>query len=235
MAIVTIQGQIASGGEDMGPEIARRLGVDYIDRIIMAEAGKRVGATVEALEEKEQSVPSLGARVGHLFQRALEHSAYSGTGGDPFFGIGMDALLTTPYPEEPPELVDQPHQVDDERFFQVISEVIHDLASDGNVVILGRGANLILSDTPKALHVGVVAPLPFRINRFMRREGITQAEAERGLAEQEKARADYFERHFKVRYNDPTLYHLIVNPAHLGLQSATDLVVQAVELIEKGS
>jgi hypothetical protein len=64
MPIVTIQGQIASGGEEMGPEIARRLGIDYIDRIIMAEAGKRVGATVEALEEKEQSVPSLGARMG---------------------------------------------------------------------------------------------------------------------------------------------------------------------------
>ena len=105
MTIVTIQGQIASGGEELAPEVASRLGIDYVDRNILAEAGKRVGATVEALEEKEQSIPGLGARIGHLFQRALEHSAYSGAGGDPFFGLGMDALLTAPYPEESQEPV----------------------------------------------------------------------------------------------------------------------------------
>lgn len=227
MTIITVQGQIASGGEDLGPTVADRLGMDYVDRVILAKAGERVGATVEALEEKEQSIPSLGSRLGRLFQRALEHSAYSGTGGDPFFGLGMDALLTAPYPEDSPEPVDQPQDVDDERFFQVVSEVIRDLAKDGNVVILGRGANLILKEAPGLLHVGVVAPLAFRIERFMQREGVDRAAAERLLANQEKARVAYFNRHFKVRYNDPTLYHLIVNPALMGMEAAADLIVAA--------
>ena len=235
MTIITVQGQIASGGEDLGPTIANRLGMDYIDRVILAKAGERVGATVEALEEKEQRVPSLGSRIGRLFQRALEHSAYSGTGGDPFFGLGMDALLTAPYQEESQEPVDQPHEVDDDRFFQVISEVIRDLAKDGNAVILGRGANLILKDAPGSLHVGVVAPLAFRVERFMQREGVDQATAERLLADQEKARAAYFNRHFKVRYNDPTLYHLIVNPALMGMEAAADLIVAAAGGSEKSS
>jgi cytidylate kinase len=139
----------------------------------------------------------------------------------------MDALLTAPYPEDSPEPVDQPQDVDDERFFQVVSEVIRDLAKDGNVVILGRGANLILKEAPGLLHVGVVAPLAFRIERFMQREGVDRAAAERLLANQEKARVAYFNRHFKVRYNDPTLYHLIVNPALMGMEAAADLIVAA--------
>lgn len=231
MPIVTIQGQIASGGEVVGPMVARRLGADYVDRVILAEAGKRVGATEAALVEKEQRVPGLRERLAHLFQRALEHSAYSGASGDPFFGIGMDTLLMGPYPEEHPEPATRAQEVDDTRFFQVVSEVIRDLASGGNVVILGRGANLILKDVPHTLHVGVRDPLPFRIERFMRRENVDWQTAERSLAAQEKARVTYFARHFKVRPDDPTLYHLVINLSTVRMETAAEMIAHSAYLM----
>ena len=65
-------------------EVARVLEIDYVDRIILAEAAKRVGAPIAALEEKEEEDHSLGSRLTRLIQVAFERSAYSGNGGDPF-------------------------------------------------------------------------------------------------------------------------------------------------------
>ena len=229
MAVVTIQGQIASGGEELGPELASRLKADYVDRIILAEAGKRLGATVAALAEKEQNLPRLGARLAHFFRRALEHSAYTGMGADPLFGTGMETLSTRPYPEAPAGPITQPLALDDQQFYEVIREVILELAQDGNVVILGRGANLILQDHPTALHVGVVAPTAFRLQRFMLREGLEQEKAERRLADEEKARLAYFDRHFKAHPDDPMLYHMVVNTSLLPPSKAVEAVIRATE------
>ena len=231
MAVVTIQGQIASGGEDLGPEVARLLKADYVDRVILAEAGKRVGATVAALAEKEQNVPGLGARLGHFFRRALEHSAYTGMGADPLFGTGMETLSMRPYPEAPAGPITRPMALDDQEIFEVISQVIQELASDGNVVILGRGANLVLKDNPTMLHVGVVAPVSVRLQRFMAREKLEREEAERRLAGQERARVAFFERHFKVHPDDPMLYHMMVNPSVLPLNEAASVIVRAAQAL----
>ena len=227
MAVVTINGQIGSGILEVGSEVAKRLGYDYVDRLILAEAGKRVGATVEALAEKEQQRWTLGERVARLFRRALEHSSYAGTGGDPFFGLGMDALRMQPYPDLQ-ETITEAQELDDQRFFEVVSEVIRDLAEGGDVVIIARGGNMVLENAPNCLHVGAAAPMPFRIKTIMARQNLDEAATERFVNDQEQARIAYFRRQFKADPDDPTLYHIVLNPSVLGFDTATDIIVNAV-------
>ena len=38
MTVITINGQIGTGGPEISAEVARRLGFDYVDRLILAEA-----------------------------------------------------------------------------------------------------------------------------------------------------------------------------------------------------
>ncbi len=231
MAVVTLNGQLGGAAREVGQEVARRIGSDYVDRVLLAEAAKRVGATVTALAEKELEHLSLGNRLTKLIQTAFERSAYAGSGGDPFLGPGVDALLIRPYPEGENESSEatSSDQVDDQRFFQVISETIKDLANEGNVVIIGRGSNLVLKDSPGVLHVGVVAPLEFRIEMTMHRDGIKQGEAERYIANEERSRISFFKRHFKANPDDPILYDLMVNPGKLGIEGSANIIVQALE------
>jgi cytidylate kinase len=46
-----------------------------------------------------------------------------------------------------------------------ISEIMHELAAGGNVVIVGRAGQVILRDNPQVLHVKVIAPERMRFQR----------------------------------------------------------------------
>ncbi len=236
MTVITLNGQLGGAAREVGQEVARLLDIDYVDRVLLAEAAKRVGAPIAALEEKEEEDQSLGSRLTRLVQIAFERSAYSGNGGDPFFGTGVDTLLARPYPEgegdeETAAVAAAPTRlIDDTQFFHVLSDVMKDLAKEGNVVIMGRGGNMVLKDVPGALHVGVVAPIEFRIDTAMRRNSMDRADAERYVMVEERARVSFYRRHFKAHPDDPHLYHVMVNPATLGIERAAKLVAQAVPL-----
>ena len=88
MAVVTLGGLTGGGGRLLGPNVAGRLGADYVDRLILADAARRIGATVEALHQREERPFSRGERFMGLLQRILERSAVAGIGTDPYFGAG---------------------------------------------------------------------------------------------------------------------------------------------------
>ena len=50
MAIITIGGLTGSGGRHIGKAVAETLGFDYIDRLILSDAAKQIGSTVEAMQ-----------------------------------------------------------------------------------------------------------------------------------------------------------------------------------------
>ena len=235
MTVITLNGQLGGAAREVGLEVARLLDIDYVDRILLAEAAKRVGAPISALEELEEEDLSLGSRLTRLVQIAFERSAYSGNGGDPFFGTGVDTLLARPYPEgesqeEASAAATAAMHIDDTQFFKVLIDVMHDLANGGNVLIMGRGGNMVLKDLPEAFHVGVVAPIEFRIDTSMERNNMDRAEAERYVMMEERARISFYRRHFKAHPDDPHLYHMMVNPATLGIERAAKLVAQAFPL-----
>jgi cytidylate kinase len=60
---------------------------------------------------------------------------------------------------------------------KTIKGVIHNFATDGNCIIVGRAGNIIASDIKNALHIRLVAPLDYRIDTIMRNNQLNRAEA----------------------------------------------------------
>ncbi len=230
--VITIDGQMGSGGRDLGVNIARVLGGDYLDRWILAEAAKRIGATVEALSQKEQETGSLSERIARLLQALLERSAVAGAGGDPYFGPGIEAVLARPYEELSASPITRAQELDDQRFKEVTTEVIKDMAKVGNAVIIGRGGCVILKDEPSVLHVGVVAELDDRIARIMDRHHLEKEDAEKYTNNWDKAREAYFRKFFKVSAMDPMLYHVVINTSTMSLDYATDVIIKIAKDLE---
>ena len=230
MPVITITGLIGSGAPEVGTEVSRSLGIDYVDRMILAEAAKKIGTTVAAVAERTERPPTLGDRFAGFVRNVLERSALAGGGADPYFGGGLDALLVREYRDLPAEGggIDDP--LSDENLVQVTRSVIHEIASAGNVVIAGRGANVILAEEPGVLHVGLVSAPDRRIQRIIEREKLSQAEAEQFVAENDKARHAYFKRFFQVKPNDPGHYHLVMNTDWLDIPEAAEVVVAASKL-----
>ncbi|MCH7705738.1 MAG: cytidylate kinase-like family protein [Chloroflexi bacterium] len=225
MAVVTINGPVGSGSREIGIEVARRLDYDYVDRLILAEAAKRLGATVEVLAEREQRPLSRGDRIVRFLQTIMERSAGAG-GGDPYFGPGLGVLLGQDYEEATSTPITSADQLVDDHYIEALREVIGDIAGAGNAVIIGRGGNLILRDHPDAFHVGIVATLEDRIRVIVAREGLSEEEAERYATDHEKAREAFLGRFFKAETNDPSTYHVTLNAHTLGQERAVDIITR---------
>ncbi|MGB8646688.1 MAG: cytidylate kinase-like family protein [Anaerolineae bacterium] len=113
-------------------------------------------------------------------------------------------------------------------YHQAISQVMLELVSEGNVVIIGRAGQVILRDLPNILHVRVIAPLALRVERLTARYGISPAAAAAQIEASDHYRRNYLKRFYHVRWEDPELYDLVVNTAQLDCASAAEIVVAAV-------
>ena len=231
MPIITVTGLIGSGAVEVGGEVASRLGIDYIDRAILAEAARKIGTTEAAVAERTERPPSLGDRVAGFVKTVLERSAIAGGGADPYFGGGLDALLVREYRDFPPQETVANESLTDENLLNVTSMVIREIASSGDVVIAGRGANIILRDNPGCLHVGLVSSFADRLKRIMERENLNGIEAERHVLENDRARIAYYKRFFKVDPEDPQYYHQLLNTDLLNIDQAAGVIVETARQI----
>ncbi|MCK4726703.1 MAG: cytidylate kinase-like family protein, partial [Anaerolineales bacterium] len=109
-----------------------------------------------------------------------------------------------------------------------ISEIMHELAAVGNVVIVGRAGQVILRDNPQVLHVKVIAPERMRFQRVAQQQNTTLECAQAQVLTSDKTRKNYLNKYYQVRWDDPQLYDLIVNTARLLPQQAACLIGQAL-------
>ena len=98
---------------------------------------------------------------------------------------------------------------------QQFSETILQLVEHGNVIIVGRGANIIAADVPHVLHVRLVSSLARRIERKQHLQGLDRKEALAAIRREDHGRERYIRKHFNRNIDDPLLYHLVLNADHI--------------------
>ena len=118
--------------------------------------------------------------------------------------------------------------MNDKAFIEATTSVVTDLAKAGDVVIIGRGANMILADLPGVVHIGMWAPLDVRVQTAMDREHFNRQEAEKYVEELEQARVTFFRKFFKVNPYDPSLYHVMLNMGMMHPRTAADVITHTV-------
>lgn len=226
MPVITITGLNGSGALEIGADVAGRLGIDYVDRQILVEAARKTGTPVAVVADRTERVPTMGERISGFMRNVLERSAVAGPGGDPYFGGGVDALLVREY-RDMPDVSTPGEEVQDKRLVEVLSGVMRELAQTQRVVVVGRGAHVILKDWPNALHVFLIASFEKRVQRIMERERMVRADAERYVLANDKGRIAYYHRYFKVNPHDPQQYHLTLNTDRVGDAPAADVIASA--------
>jgi len=108
------------------------------------------------------------------------------------------------------------------------TETILKLASVGNVILIGRGGNVITSRLPNVFHVRLVAPLEDRIEHSHESYGMTKTEARKFCLREDVGRKRYLKKYFRADINDPILYHLIINTGLVGYDDAARIIGDAV-------
>jgi CMP/dCMP kinase len=116
----------------------------------------------------------------------------------------------------------------------LVQQMIRALAAHGRVVIMGRGAQVVLRDAPRTLHVRTVAPLEVRIRRVAAHEAVGEREAARRIRQRDAAVARYLRHYYRIDWDDPRLYHLTLNTGFLGEAEVVRLILHAASPVDTG-
>ncbi|HRT09858.1 MAG TPA: cytidylate kinase-like family protein, partial [Candidatus Paceibacterota bacterium] len=108
------------------------------------------------------------------------------------------------------------------------AETILQLAQLGNVIIIGRGANVITSNLDYVFHVRLVGSLEKRIRHVQEMRQVSAKEAAALIEKEDLGRRRFLKKYFNKDIDDPLLYHLTINTDLVSYDNAARLIGQAV-------
>lgn len=115
-----------------------------------------------------------------------------------------------------------------ELFANYIQAAVYELATRKNVVIVGRGGQVILKDIPGVLHVRIIAPYALRVKRLMEQRGYKEDDAQRILRQRDRDSSGYLNTYFDANSYDSDLYDLILNTRVLTMEKCVETIACAV-------
>lgn len=201
--VVTLAALYGAGGSVIGPPVADRLAVPFLDREIPEAVAKRTGLPERAVEDVDERPRSAIDRITSSLGRAsVPGGAMAASAEDLDLG--------------------------ERRLRSYIEEMLARMTLSGGVA-LGRGGMVVLRELPWGLHVLLGGPREARIEQAMALEEIDRETAERRLEAEDRARIGYVRRAYRVDGEDPRLYHLTLDSTALDLDACVDLIVAASE------
>lgn len=113
-------------------------------------------------------------------------------------------------------------------FAYLIEAVVFELAAKDNVLIVGRGAQVILKDIPGTMHVRIIAPYADRVRRVMEQLGCEEKNARRIIHQNDRDSSGYISTYFDADLDDNYLYDLVINTRTITMTSGIEMITQAI-------
>ena len=204
---ITIARQFCSGGREIGENVAKKLGVDFYDKELIALAAKKSGYA-ESVFEKADEVAT----------NSLLYSVVMGAHPMNSLFFQSNNMLTN------------------DTLFSIQSKVIRELVQDKSAVIVGRCSNYVLREEPNLVRVYLRADMDFRKERYMRLygdENTQEKDVEGILIKADKKRATYHSYYSGNEWDSVNGYDIVINTAKIGIENSVDQIISYLEAVLK--
>ena len=202
MSVITISRQFGAGGKTIGKRVADELGYTFVDEDIIqiiAEKAKVSPGWVLSVEKEA------GGRLSRMVNR----------------------MVSMPLVER--ILKDDYGYIDEQIYIDYLVIIISQMAEDGNVLFLDRGSQYILNDHPDAFHILLLNSFENRVKFMLERYNMTAHQATKVVKSEEKRRISLYRKIGKQDYEQPALYHLVMNMAKVELDLAVETIIRLTQ------
>ena len=207
MAVITISRQFGAGGRTLGRKIAQQLGYRFLDDRIIQALAEKAGVSTDFIKSIERTS---GSALSKLISGMLSRSY-------------MERILGS-----------EIGYVNEEIYVELLQEVLTAFAEEGDVVLLGRGEQYILQDFEDSFHILLVSDLSHRIKFMQQFYDMTDSKAEKAIKQGDARRSNLYKKLHHLDYNEPHIYHLVLNMGKLSLENAVESVAAMVNRIADG-
>jgi len=194
MTTITVTRDHGCNGHEIATRVGEILGYQFFDGPFLRQVASEVGLSrEEAVDFTEED---------HKVKTFLERL------------IAFNPAEMRISPSSAKELKLDVPRFDDADSVQLVKAIVHFAYEHSNVVIVGRGAQVILRNQPNVLHVRIIAPRETRLKNVQESEKLSPGAARQYLEGKDKAARDYLARFFNTQWDDPDLYHLTINTGY---------------------
>jgi len=202
MAVITISRQFGAGGITLGKKVAEKYGYVFADTEVIKMVAEMANVSTHFVETVEKEA---GGKFSKFISRTVSKPL-------------VDRILK-----------DERGYIDEEIYLDYLVLIIAQMADDGNVVILGRGSQYILNDHPDVCHILLIDEFENRVRFMQKHYDLSKNRAMQVVRGEDKRRKNLYQKLGKTDYDNPALYHLVLNMNRIGLEKALKLVCELVD------
>lgn len=201
MAVFTISRQFGAGGKTLGKMVAKTLEYTFADSSIIQMISKQANVSAKWVRSFEKE-------AGGIMSRAISSIVSQRM---------VDRILK-----------DERGYLDEKIYLDYLVLTVVQMADEGNAVIVGRGSQYILKGHPDVFHILLIDDMEDRVRFIMKQYNYSRNRAARLVNSEDKRRANLYRKLGKYDYDDPSLYHLVLNMGLFELQSAHDMLCRLI-------
>ena len=201
--VITINRELGSGGRTIGRLLAERLDVPYYDKALIDALQAMYHYSVEEIEQLKGRKHSWWAEVERILK----------------IGPGMNSDFYMPKKGDEPDLL----STDD--IFNTETLILQDLAIEKSCVIAGRSGFFVFRAHPNHLNILIQASIPFRVERVMRKQNLSEEEARKTIEKVDKMRENYMNKYAKTSRYDTRNYDLVITADGKTEEQIVDLIM----------
>ena len=205
--VITINRELGSGGRTVGEKLAERLGVSFYDKALIKALEEKYHLTVEEIEKLKGQKNNWWSDFKRVVSvgGALNQSVYYQV------PVGSKSeLLTTA------------------DLFHAETEILEGIAVNESCVIAGRCGFFVFRNHPNHLSILILAPLEYRIQRVMRKKGLSHEEAEKIIRQVDRMRENYVTKYTNSSRYDARNYNLVISSDERTEDEIADLIVRYI-------
>ena len=187
--VITISREVGSGGHTVGKILAEKLNTRYCDKQLVESLEKEFNLSTSGIERMKGEKKNW---LSDFISKVTPMPSAKTLGLDPAYTQEFRIDITT----------------DD--IFKAEVEILKGIAQMGSCVIAGRSGFFVLKDHPNKLDVFITASIPFRIERVMKKQNLSEKSAKTLIESIDQARENYIRRYAGVSRYDLRNYDLVL-------------------------
>ncbi len=211
--VVTINRELGSGGRTVGRMLAEKLGVEFYDKALIKALEKKYNLNTEQIEKLKGQ--------NHAWWAEFARSMFGVDLGVPNYGKmnAMYYLAVMDFSDVKPT---------SKEVFESETEILKGIAEVESCVVAGRSGFYVFRDHPNHLNVFIQASMPYRVERVMRKQQITEEEAVKTIKKVDKMRENYVKKYTGLSRYDTRNYDLVISADGKSEEQIVDIIMKYI-------
>lgn len=203
--VITINRELGSGGRTVGRLLAEKLGVEFFDKAHVRAIEEKFNLTIDEIERLKGKKESWWADFMRV--RSIGHG-----------------LSYTPYER----WKDGPQEPTTENVFKAEKEILLGIAEEESCVIAGRLGFSVFKNHPNHFSIFIQASMPYRLERVMRKQGLSEADAKKVIEKVDKMREEYVKKFSGTTRYDTRNYNLVISMDGKTEEQVVDIILKTI-------